>query len=203
MSTIAIVYFSGGGHTHLMAEAIAVGVNTAGHSPDLLRITGEQIEQGRWQDDRFMARLANADAIVFGSPTYMGGVAAQFKAFIDAASSAWFVQQWKDKIAAGFTHSSSPSGDKQGTLLYLAIHAAQHGMVWVGATDMPSQYQGKTDGINRLGSFLGVMGQSTMTMDGSPAALESGDRLTAELFGQRIAVAVERWAIDTTVTLTA
>ncbi|MBD1872492.1 flavodoxin family protein [Nodosilinea sp. FACHB-131] len=193
MSTIAVVYFSGGGHTHLMAEAIAAGVREAGHTADLLRITGEQITAGRWQDDVFMARLSTADAIVFGSPTYMGGVAAQFKAFIDGASSAWFVQQWKDKIAAGFTHSSSPSGDKQGTLLYLSINAAQHGMVWVGATDMPSQYQGKTDGINRLGSFLGIMGQSPMTMDGSPATLESGDRLTAELFGQRIAAAVERW----------
>ncbi|WP_035986948.1 flavodoxin family protein [Leptolyngbya sp. KIOST-1] len=193
MATIAIVYFSGGGHTHLMAEAIAAGVRTAGHNPELLRITGEQINQGRWQDDATMARLNEADAIVFGSPTYMGGVAAQFKAFLDAASSAWFVQQWKDKIAAGFTHSSSPSGDKQGTLLYLAINAAQHGMVWIGATDMPSQYQGKDDGVNRLGSFLGIMGQSAMTMDGSPAAIEAGDRLTAELFGQRVAQAVERW----------
>ncbi|HSM80397.1 MAG TPA: flavodoxin family protein [Nodosilinea sp.] len=198
MSTIAIVYFSGGGHTHLMAEAIAAGVSATGHTPDLLRITGEQITAGRWQDDAVMARLAQADAIVFGSPTYMGGVAAQFKAFIDAASSAWFVQQWQDKIAAGFTHSSSPSGDKQGTLLYLAIHAAQHGMVWVGATDMPSQYQGKTDGINRLGSFLGVMGQSPMTMDGSPATIESGDRLTAESFGRRIATAAERWVAQKT-----
>ncbi|PZV08136.1 MAG: flavodoxin family protein [Leptolyngbya sp.] len=194
MSTVAIVYFSGGGHTHLMAEAIAAGVRAAGHTADLLRITGEQITAGRWQDDACLARLSAADAIVFGSPTYMGGVAAQFKAFIDGASSAWFVQQWKDKIAAGFTHSSSPSGDKQGTLLYLSIHAAQHGMVWVGAADMPSQYQGKTDGINRLGSFLGIMGQSPMTMDGSPATLESGDRLTSELFGQRIAAAVERWS---------
>lgn len=194
MATIAIIYFSGGGRTHLMAEAIATGVRTAGHTAELLRITGEQIHQGRWQDDAIMARLTEADAIVFGSPTYMGGVAAQFKAFIDAASSAWLAQQWKDKIAAGFTHSSSLSGDKQGTLLYLAINATQHGMVWIGATDMPSQYQGKTDGINRLGSFLGIMGQSAMTMDGSPAAIESGDRLTAELFGQRIATAVERWS---------
>lgn len=193
MSTIAIVYFSGSGHTHLMAEAIAAGVREAGHTPDLLRITGEQITAGRWQDDAMMTRLSEANAIVFGSPTYMGGVAAQFKAFIDAASSAWLVQQWKDKIAAGFTHSSSPSGDKQGTLLYLAINAAQHGMVWVGATDMPSQYQGKDDGVNRLGSFLGVMGQSPMIMDGSPAAIESGDRLTAELFGQRLAAAAQRW----------
>ncbi|MEE3718991.1 flavodoxin family protein [Tumidithrix elongata RA019] len=196
MVTIAIVYFSGSGHTHLMAEAIAEGVNKIGIHAELLRITGEQITGGRWKDDEILAKLSQADAIVFGSPTYMGGVAAQFKAFIDAASAAWFAQQWKDKIAAGFTHSGSLSGDKQGTLLYLSINAAQHSMVWVGAGDLPSQYMGKTDGVNRLGSFLGVMGQSPMNMTGGDAVLDSGDRLTAVSFGQRIAEATKRWNLE-------
>jgi NAD(P)H dehydrogenase (quinone) len=194
MSTIAIVYFSGAGHTHLMAEAIATGVRNAGQTAELLRITGEQITAGRWQDDAIMGRLADADAIVFGSPTYMGGVAAQFKAFLDAASAAWFAQQWKDKLAAGFTHSGAPSGDKLSTLMYLAVNASQHSMVWVGAAEMPSQYLGKTDGVNNLGSFLGVMGYSLPPQGDSPVELDPGDALTSELFGQRIAAAVERWS---------
>ncbi|MEO0490393.1 MAG: flavodoxin family protein [Cyanobacteria bacterium J06659_2] len=198
MTTTAIVYFSGSGHTHLMAEAIATGARKGGNDVELLRITGEQITQGRWQDDEMMAKLNQADAIVFGSPTYMGGVAAQFKAFIDAASSAWFEQAWKDKIAAGFTHSSSLSGDKQGTLLYLATNAAQHAMLWLNVGDMPSQYLGKTDGVNRLGSFLGVMGQSPMKMNGEDAALDPGDRLTAENLGQRVAEAATRWNLQKT-----
>lgn len=194
MATVAIVYFSGSGHTHLMATAIAAGAsNIAGTTATLLRITGDQITNGRWQDAAILETLAQSDAIVFGSPTYMGGVAAQFKAFIDAASEAWFSQAWKDKIAGGFTHSSSPSGDKQSTLLYLAINAAQHSMIWVGAADLPSMYFGKDDGVNRLGSFLGVMGQSAMTMGKAPASLDEGDRLTAEKYGQRIAEAAQRW----------
>ncbi|MDS3860665.1 flavodoxin family protein [Thermosynechococcaceae cyanobacterium BACA0444] len=193
MSSIAIVYFSGGGHTHLLAEAIAVGVEGSGVPVELLRITGEQIVNGRWQEPQIMAKLNQAQGIVFGSPTYMGGVAAQFKAFIDASSEAWFSQQWKDKIAAGFTHSSSLSGDKQGTLLYLAINAAQHSMIWVGAGDLPSHYIGKDDGVNRLGSFLGVMGQSPMGPGGTAATLDPGDTITAHQFGQRLAVAVKRW----------
>jgi NAD(P)H dehydrogenase (quinone) len=196
MTTVAVVYFSGGGHTQILAEAIAEGAaSVEGVESTLLRITGEQIEKGRWKDDAMMEALNQADAIVFGSPTYMGGVAAQFKAFIDAASAAWFSQQWKDKIAGGFTHSGSPSGDKQGTLLYLSINAAQHGMVWVGVGDFPSQYVGKDDGVNRLGSFLGVMGQTTPDMSGAPAVVESGDRLTALQYGQRIAQATLRWAV--------
>ncbi|MGG6296462.1 flavodoxin family protein [Leptolyngbya sp. AN02str] len=195
MATVAIVYFSGSGHTHLMAEAVAHGARQV---PDtevkLLRITGEHIVNGRWENTEIMEALNQADAIVFGTPTYMGGVAGQFKAFLDAGSSAWFGQQWKDKIAGGFTHSGSLSGDKQGTLIYLSVYAAQQAMVWIGFGDLPSNYLGKDDGLNRLGSYLGVMGQATPTMDGSPAELDSGDRLTAEQYGQRIAAATHRWS---------
>ncbi len=195
MTTVAVVYFSGSGHTHLMAEAVAAGANqVAGTKAELLRITGEQIVNGRWQDDEILNKLSQADAIVFGTPTYMGGVAAQFKAFLDAASTAWFTQQWKDKIAGGFTHSSSLSGDKQGTLIYLSINAAQHSMIWIGVGELPSIYQGKTDGVNRLGSFLGVMGQSPMDLSGGETVLDSGDRITAENYGKRIAEAAQRWS---------
>ncbi|MEB3292926.1 MAG: flavodoxin family protein [Synechococcales bacterium] len=194
MVTVAIVYFSGSGHTHLMAEAIASGVNQiSGTQAQLFRITGAQITEGRWQDPEMLAQITQAEAIIFGSPTYMGGIAAQFKAFLDAASEAWFAQAWKDKVAGGFTHSSSLSGDKQGTLLYLAINAAQHSMTWVNVGDIPSAYLGKTDGVNRLGSFLGVMGQSPMDMSGKAAELDPGDRLTAERYGDRIAEATKRW----------
>lgn len=188
MTKVSIVYFSGQGHTHLMAEAVAAGVNRVeGATAELVRITGDQIVEGRCQNQEALDKLSKSDAIVFGSPTYMGGVAAQFKAFIDAASSVWFVQGWKDKIAGGFTHSGSYSGDKQGTLLYLAINAAQHSMIWIGNAE-------PNDGtVNRLGSYLGVMGQSQVDMSGAPATLDPGDRKTAELYGERIAIAAQRW----------
>jgi NAD(P)H dehydrogenase (quinone) len=190
MTNIAIIYFSGTGHTHLMAEAIAAGAQT---SPDAkvqsLRITGEQIVNGRWKDEAMMASLNSADAIIFGSPTYMGGVAAQFKAFVDGASSAWAQQLWKDKIAGGFTHSGGLSGDKQGTLIYLSINAAQHSMIWVGAGEMS-----QPNGVNRLGSSTGVMGQAVPDFSGTKTVeLDPGDRLSCELYGQRIAAAVDRW----------
>jgi NAD(P)H dehydrogenase (quinone) len=190
MTTIAIVYFSASGHTHLMAEAIAEGAQkTPDTTVQLLRITGEQITKGRWKDEAMAAQLDQADAIVFGTPTYMGGVAAQFKAFVDGVSSAWAQQLWKDKIAGGFTHSGGLSGDKQGTLLYLAINAAQHSMVWVGAGEMT-----QPNGVNRLGSYMGVMGQATPDFTGAtPVTLDEGDRLSCELYGQRIAAATQRW----------
>lgn len=188
MVAIAIVYFSGQGHTHLMAEALAEGVTAAGGAPQLLRITGEQIVNGRWKDDAALAALNGADGIVFGTPTYMGGVAGQFKCFIDAASATWFQQGWKDKVAGGFTHSGSPSGDKQGTLIYLAINAAQHGMVWVGPAEMPKP----ETGVNRLGSFMGVMGNSPLDMTGAPAQVVPGDLESAKLYGQRLVAMTQK-----------
>ena len=190
MANIAIVYFSGTGHTHLMAESIAIGAQTITDTKiQLLRITGEQIVNGRWKDEAMVAALNSADAIVFGSPTYMGGVAAQFKAFVDGVSGAWAQQLWKDKIAGGFTHSGGLSGDKQGTLIYLAINAAQHSMIWVGAGEMS-----QPNGVNRLGSYTGVMGQAVPDFTGTKTVeLETGDRLSCELYGQRIAAATKRW----------
>jgi NAD(P)H dehydrogenase (quinone) len=190
MANVAIIYFSGTGHTHLMAEAIASGITqSADVTINLLRIKGEQIEQGRWRSEDYIQVLNQSDGIVFGSPTYMGGVAAQFKAFVDGASSVWAQQGWKDKLSGGFTHSGGLSGDKQGTLLYLATNAAQHGMLWVGAGEMT-----QPNGVNRLGSYLGVMGQTLPDFTGTkPAELDEGDCLSCELYGQRLAKAVTRW----------
>lgn len=94
---IVIVYFSGYGHTQRMAEAVAQGA-----SGTLLAVDKEgNLPEGGWET------LAAADAIVFGAPTYMGSVPWQYKKFIDATSKPWYTQQWKDKIAAGFTNSAS------------------------------------------------------------------------------------------------
>ena len=193
MGKVAIIYFSSIGHTHLMAEAIAAGVqsypNTAA---DLLRIEGSQIQEGRWSNENFMTRLQAADAILLGSPTYMGGPAAQFKAFADYSSETWFEQSWKDKLAGGFTHGAGLSGDKLNTLIYFSILAAQHGMVWVNPGEIDYTVLGKTDETNRLGSYLGVMGQTYLDFERTEPELHPGDRLSCENYGHRIAKWVHR-----------
>ena len=72
-----------------MAQAVAEGANAR-----LLAIDAEgNLPAGGWES------LKAADAIIFGSPTYMGSVSWQFKKFADASSRAWFAQDWKDKVA--------------------------------------------------------------------------------------------------------
>lgn len=193
MATIAIVYHSQYGHTKVLAEAMLKGVEaTAGAKGVLISTTelpnpgADRALGGRW------AELNAADAILFGTPTYMGSVSAEFKRFMEASSGIWYGQGWSGKLAGGFTNSGNLSGDKLNTLLQLVVFAGQHSMIWVPPSQMPSHYTpGDTKHINRLGSFLGLMAQSDQASpEQTPPA---GDRLSAEMYGASMAKAALRW----------
>jgi NAD(P)H dehydrogenase (quinone) len=168
MSKTVVVYHSGYGHTARVAEHIAKGADA-----QLVAINADgDITQAEWD------ALDAADAIIMGSPTYMGMVSWQFKKFADATSKKWFTAAWKDKVAGGFTCSASMSGDKLSTLQYFVTLAMQQGMVWVGQTSA-------NDGnLNRIGSYTGVMVQCGPT---DPAdKIPAGDLETAFVYGKRI-----------------
>ena len=83
--------------------------------------------------------------IVFGAPTYMGGLSAPFKSFMESTSKLWLQQRWKDKLAAGFTNSGSLYGDKANALGELCCFAAQHGMVWISLGMLVNGVRGDRD----------------------------------------------------------
>lgn len=174
MTQTVVVYHSGYGHTQRVAQHVAQGA-----SATLVAIDADgNVSEADWQ------LLDAADAIVFGSPTYMGSVSWQFKKFADATSKRWFTSAWKDKVAGGFTISASPSGDKLMTLQTFITLAMQHGMVWVG---QPAQNDGT---INRIGSNSGLMAQVGPT---SPAAdIPQGDLDTATAYGERVAAVARK-----------
>lgn len=189
MTQVAIIYHSGFGHTAVLAADVARGVEAAGAAPVLLAI-----EPGQTNFDEFFAIAAASDALIFGTPTYMGTVSAPMKAFMDASAAPYFVKAWKDKLAAAFTVSGSPSGDKLNTLTTLAIFAAQHAMLWIGTGQNPGNNDdtsAATDVENRLGSFLGAMAQAAN--DSAEVTPKAGDRATAHSLGQRVAAAAARW----------
>jgi len=186
MVTVAVVYHSGYGHTGKQAKAVVEGVEGAEGARGLL-IPVDKIGN-HWSD------LERADAIIFGTPTYMGSASAQFKEFMDASSKVWSTQAWKDKIAAGFTSSASQSGDKLNTLIQLAVFAAQHSMIWVSTGLMPgnNSSKGSVEDLNRLGSYLGAMAQSNMD-EPAETAPPATDLRTAANLGRRIAEVAKRW----------
>ena len=136
--------------------------------------------------------LDAADALIFGSPTYMGSAAAKFKEFMETSSGRWYGRAWADKVAAGFTCSASQNGDKLNTLVEFMIFAAQHGMLWTGLNILPgnNNSKGSVDDLNRLGSFSGAMAQANSDQ-GAEAMLDS-DLKTASALGQRVAETVLR-----------
>ena len=176
MTKVVVVFHSGYGHTQRMAQAVAQGADA-----ELLAIDADgNLPAGGWET------LAAADAIIFGSPTYMANVSWQFKKFADASSKPWYVQAWKDKLAAGFTNSAGLNGDKLSTLNSLFALAMQHSMIWVSQGLMPSNTKAATrSDINNLVSYSGAMAQSPS--DSSAAEMSAGDLETARLFGQRVA----------------
>ena len=188
MTAVSIVYHSGSGHTAKMAEAVAKGASSvADVTVHTLAISGKDIVEGRFKNDALLAQLDASEAIILGSPTYMGGPSGQFKCFADATGERWFKAAWRDKLAAGFTVSGGPSGDKLSTLHYFFTLAMQHGMVWVGQAETPMNDQG----INRLSSYSGVMGQAMM--EPPEEAPNAADKLTGEIFGRRVAETATRW----------
>lgn len=177
---IAIPYFTGSGHTRRLAQAIAEGTATDARLIDVTAMT-----QDDWQ------ALDQADAILFGCPTYMGSSAARYAQFLeDASDTRWTELGWKNKITGGFTIGTYPSGDKLSTLIRLSIFAAQMGMIWVGATEIGAPVDPSKPGIDRDGSMLGLMARSDPDKSQMVGA---GDLETARRFGARIATVTRRW----------
>lgn len=177
MSGIIVAYATGAGHTRLLAELIADAAG--GGVMDV-----EKMAAPDWQ------ALHKAEAIIFGAPTYMGSVSAGFKSFMDASSDFWIDQLWLNKVAAGFTVGSSPSGDKVNSLVTMVTFAAQHGMIWVGQSEIGPPSAPENAGINMDGFNLGL--GATSVRD-KTQMIGEGDRETARRFGVRIAMAVQRW----------
>ena len=176
---IVIVYHSVTGTTAQLAEAIAAGCHSVtAVDLQLLRIEGTDITQGRYKNSAVLEAIDQADVVIFGSPTFMGSVSAQFKAFADAtAGDHWGEQLWSDKVAAGFTVGTGYCGDTLHSLHYLQILAAQHGMLWTGL-DLAGA--GDVKAPNRLGAQAGVI---VRAVDG---AIEEPDLQTAFYLGQRV-----------------
>jgi NAD(P)H dehydrogenase (quinone) len=191
MTRVAIVYHSGFGHTKLQAEAVHRGAGAVDGVEALLLTTDEASAD--------IDQLDAADAIIFGSPTYMGTVSAEMKKFLEVAAAKWFTRGWQDKVAGAFTNSSSFSGDKLNTLVTLMINAMQQGMIFVSLgqhtsanePDAMNHIEGPGPAAtNRVGSSLGPMGTSFQVEPGH--APSSGDLATAEAYGQRVATITQQ-----------
>lgn len=187
MPTVTVVYHSGSGHTRAMAEAVHAGAaSVEGVTAQLIAIEGQDIIDGRWHNDAVLKALDASDAIIFGTPTYMGCVSGQMKAFMDATAERYMTRAWADKLAAGFTVSGGPAGDKLNTLITLVVFAMQHGMVWIGQEHTAFN----DEGINRLVFHVGAAGQAAQ--EDPRIAPNAADKETGRRLGIRVAALAKK-----------
>lgn len=182
---VAVVYASRYGHTKILAEAVARGAEAAGARVELIDTVAAAAK---------MAELDKADAIVFGTPTFMGNISSEMKIFMEKCVGRWVSRAWSDKIAGGFSCSSNFSGDKLNTMMGLTVFAMQLGMIWVGDNQLPgSNVPDESNTVEGPGSkawnrnCAGIGPMASVFNVKAPDAPASGDVETAEAYGKRIA----------------
>ena len=147
MSTkIQIVFYSMYGHVYRMAEAVAEGVRSvAGCEAQLLQVpelmSDDVLEQYGAKAARsafshiplaMPAQLAEADAIIFGTPTRFGNMAAQMRNFLDQTGGLWMKGALVGKVGSVFASTGTQHGGQETTITSFHTTLLHHGMVVVG-----------------------------------------------------------------------
>ena len=143
---IQVVYYSMYGHLHRMAEAIAQGAREVPGAEVKLRQVQETIADAVLEKSGARAAraafaqvpvasvegLVEADAIIFGTPTRFGMMAAQMRSFLDQTGGLWAKGALIGKVGSVFTASATQHGGQESTLLSFHTTLLHHGMVVVG-----------------------------------------------------------------------
>ena len=146
MCKVLIVHYSLYGHVYRMAEAVAAGVREVAGCEAVVKRVPETLSNeilgmmGALEAQQGMAHvpvatvndLAEADAIVFGTPTRFGNMCGQMRQFLDATGGLWLKGALVGKVGSVFTSSATQHGGQESTLLSFHITLLHQGMVVVG-----------------------------------------------------------------------
>ena len=149
-----VVFYSTYGHVYKMAEAVAEGVKkVAGAEVDIRRVPetlpSEVLEKmGAVEAQKAFTHipectvdeLAQADAVIFGTPTRFGNMCGQMRQFLDATGQLWANGSLVGKVGSVFTCSATQHGGQESTILTFHITLLHHGFVVVG---LPYAFQGQ------------------------------------------------------------
>jgi NAD(P)H dehydrogenase (quinone) len=142
VTKILVLYYSSWGHVETMAEAVAEGARkVAGTEVTIKRVPelvpDEVAKQFHYKLDQKApiaqpAELADYDAIIIGTPTRFGNMAAQMKQFLDQTGGLWAKGALVGKVGSVFTSSATQHGGQESTILATHIVLLHHGLVVVG-----------------------------------------------------------------------
>nr|WP_234979163.1 NAD(P)H:quinone oxidoreductase [Desulfococcus multivorans] len=203
MMKVLIAYYSAYGHIHKMAEAVAMGVGEIDNAEAVLRRVPETLprdvleKMGALEAQKAMAHipvctvaeLAEADAVIFGTPTRFGNMCGQMRQFLDATGQLWANGALVGKVGSVFTSSNTQHGGQESTLLSFHITLLHHGFVIVG---LPYTFQGQM----RIDEITGGSPYGASTIAGvSGERMPSRNELDAARFqGRHVAAIAARLA---------
>ncbi len=179
---IFIVYYSLYGHIHRMAEAVREGAGEIGGTDVHLYRVPETLpadilgKMGALEAQQAMAHvpicqvedLAEADAIIFGTPTRFGNMCGQMRQFLDATGGLWSRGALVGKVGSVFVSSATQHGGQESTILSFHITLLHHGMVVAG---LPYAFAGQT----RIDEMTGGSPYGASTIAGG-----KGERMPSE-----------------------
>ena len=151
---VLIVYYSTYGHVYKMAEAVAEGAKSVAGAEVEIRRVPENLppeileKMGAVEAQKAFSHvpvcsieeLAQADALIFGTPTRFGNMCGQMRQFLDATGSLWAEGALVGKVGSVFTSSATQHGGQESTILTFHVTLLHHGLVVVG---LPYAFQGQ------------------------------------------------------------
>ena len=137
---ILVLYYSRHGHVKMLAEQIALGIESAGLEARLRTVPAvSTVCEATAQDipaegDLYCTEedLAHCSGLLLGSPTRFGNMAAPLKYFLDGTAGLWMNGSLVDKPAGVFTSTSSLHGGQETTLLSMMLPLLHQGMLYAG-----------------------------------------------------------------------
>lgn len=193
---ILIPFYSMYGHVYKMALAAAAGVEEIDGCEGILRRVPETlspeilIRMGAEASQAEMAHipvctvpeLAEAHAIIFGTPTRFGNMCGQMRQFLDATGGLWVKHALTGKPAAVFTSSGTQHGGQESTILSFHTTLLHHGMIIVG---LPNSFPG----LNTVSEVSGgsYYGASTIAGPGNQRQPSANELDGARFLGRHLA----------------
>ncbi len=185
MTKVLVLYYSSYGHIEAMAAAVAEGAASVPGTevfvkrvPELVpdevaKGAGIKLDQAAPLADP--NELADYDAIIFGTPTRFGNMAAQMRNFLDQTGGLWFTKALVGKVGSVFVSTASQHGGQETTITSFHTTLLHHGMVIVG---LPYTFEGNSE----MGEISGGTPYGASTLAGNDGSRMPSDN---ELAGAR------------------
>jgi NAD(P)H dehydrogenase (quinone) len=193
---VLVVFYSMYGHIYKMAEAVAEGAKAVAGAEVEIRRVPETLapdvleKMGAVEAQKALSHvpvctveeLAQADAVVFGTPTRFGNMCGQMRQFLDATGSLWAEGALVGKVGSVFASSATQHGGQESTILNFHVTLLHHGFVVVG---LPYAFQGQM----RIDEITGGSPYGASTIAGGDGSrMPSENELAAARFqGKHVA----------------